>query len=421
MKLSSLNFLELEHFCSLAQCLVDGRVQEVWTNQRGVGFFVWKTQKSAWLWFDLTPKTPFPALIECKRLPFVKKIKPLGLFVKSHVVGNSIKRIYCKEKMGRVIFIEGDTFSLEIRLFPHGQNLIVKTAEKSISWLRVKALKGGSSKELQMETRDLQELQEVWLKSLREERGAGQGVAGKDKSLLSILKRDLLKKEKALVKIKESLEERLSNDWLILGKLLQEKQSLNISEKWKTWINEQESLSFNIQMCFEKHKSQKKKIVGTRERIGMLKDEINLIKNKIENFDLKGSENNIQIVKSEKSFLRQAEAKGKKLVLSQGKEAVIGKSARDNLAILRRAKPWFLWVHIKDSPGAYGVVLCQRKQVVTDEELRQVCRWLLKESKEKGEGSFDFLIAECRYITPIKGDRIGRVTYKNERVITVGI
>ena len=34
---------------------------------------------------------------------------------------------------------------------------------------------------------------------------------------------------------------------------------------------------------------------------------------------------------------------------------------------------------------------------------------------------FDILVAECRHVRPIKGDKVGRVNYTNERVLRVSI
>lgn len=57
-----------------------------------------------------------------------------------------------------------------------------------------------------------------------------------------------------------------------------------------------------------------------------------------------------------------------------------------------------------------------------DAELKQIASWLINETKLKGAnlgGTFEVLIAECRFVTPIKGDSLGRVNYRNERVFRV--
>ena len=62
--------------------------------------------------------------------------------------------------------------------------------------------------------------------------------------------------------------------------------------------------------------------------------------------------------------------------------------------------------------------------MVTDGEFLQAGQWVIEQSlgarasEHKGE-RFDMLIVECRFVRPIKGDRLGRVNYANDRVMSV--
>ncbi|NJL25746.1 MAG: hypothetical protein HC902_11610 [Calothrix sp. SM1_5_4] len=54
--------------------------------------------------------------------------------------------------------------------------------------------------------------------------------------------------------------------------------------------------------------------------------------------------------------------------------------------------------------------------------MQQVFAWFVKNhlgnkySQSAGE-RFHVLVAECRHVRPIKGDKLGRVTYRDERVL----
>jgi hypothetical protein len=123
---------------------------------------------------------------------------------------------------------------------------------------------------------------------------------------------------------------------------------------------------------------------------------------------------------------RAPAAQHRRLILAEGLECVVGKSARDNLALLRAAKPHDIWLHLRDRPGAHGFVRRAKGRAISDEELAQAARFLIetslkKRSRELAGQRFDVSIAECRYIRPIKGDRHGQVQVQEERVMTVRI
>lgn len=480
MKLSSLNFDELNQFCLKIQPLVQGCIQDVLTSQQGIGFFIWKPhkktddentretvlQKGQWLWIDLKPTSPLPLLLdasEFKKLPIKKSTKPPGLFVKSHILGKVISQIYCETSKGRVLFIEGRGFSIEVRLFPHGQNIIFNAEDKTISWHQVKELQKmghqpsqpiqASQPTLQNQEsqprvvsqipiRDINKVKQEWLLSFSQNTSKKQPSMNHFEAALKSLRKDHKKKQNALLKIQESLDEKKEEKWFSLGKTIQEIQSLDVEHEYSHLLDPNKPLNWNIQKCFDKYKVQKNKLSGTKDRLNLLKKEFLLLddqikileKNKEDGFEksnwLKLQKNlslqthqTPQTQKSNPNLLFQAQAKGRKLSLPDQKEVVMGKSARDNLAILRKAKAWYLWVHVKDKPSAHAIISCKKKEKIPDEQIIMACRWLLKESEKKAQAGdkWDFLVTECRYVNPIKGDKLGRVQYKNERVFTVQV
>ena len=117
-----------------------------------------------------------------------------------------------------------------------------------------------------------------------------------------------------------------------------------------------------------------------------------------------------------------ADARGRKFQLADDLIVYLGKNAAENLAILRKAQPFDFWVHLRDRPGAHAILRRSRGRNVTDAEFIKAGAYVAEQSLKrraselKGE-SFDLLIVECRFVRPIKGDKLGRVNYTNDRVL----
>src|SRR6185312_10554255 len=120
--------------------------------------------------------------------------------------------------------------------------------------------------------------------------------------------------------------------------------------------------------------------------------------------------------------LNKMEAHGRTLHLSEDLTAVMGKSAADNMKILRRARAWDLWFHLRDFPSSHAVLFRNKSANVGDGKIFEVIGWFVrnhlgsKAAQHAGE-KFDVVMTECRYVKPIRGDKIGRVTYHNERIL----
>jgi predicted ribosome quality control (RQC) complex YloA/Tae2 family protein len=79
---------------------------------------------------------------------------------------------------------------------------------------------------------------------------------------------------------------------------------------------------------------------------------------------------------------------------------------------------------VKDQASAHAILFRPKGAKIPDETLRKASQWLIKMSlgskykNHLGE-KFEILSTECRFVSPIKGDRLGRVTYRNEKVFVV--
>ena len=103
----------------------------------------------------------------------------------------------------------------------------------------------------------------------------------------------------------------------------------------------------------------------------------------------------------------------------------MGKSAADNMKLLKQSKPHDLWLHLKDYPSAHAIVHLQKNQSLSDSDLRKVGKWLLSEGLSKSQaemgGKYGVVVVECRHVKPLKGDKMGRVTYHNAREILIAL
>jgi predicted ribosome quality control (RQC) complex YloA/Tae2 family protein len=73
---------------------------------------------------------------------------------------------------------------------------------------------------------------------------------------------------------------------------------------------------------------------------------------------------------------------------------------------------------LRDYPSAHAVIQRNKNQNVKQEEIREVALWLTQESLQKKlllPGTrLEVVHTECRFVRPIKGDKLGRVNYQNE-------
>jgi predicted ribosome quality control (RQC) complex YloA/Tae2 family protein len=90
------------------------------------------------------------------------------------------------------------------------------------------------------------------------------------------------------------------------------------------------------------------------------------------------------------------------------------------MMLLRKAKPWYLWMHLKDLPGNHLFVEKNKNRELNQKELLLAAKELIKFKKEKLSGeNFPVQYTEVRFIRPIKGDKLGRVRVQQEQVLVV--
>lgn len=427
-----LDLNEVQQIVIDLQTLVGAQLQEVFQSGSNIALGFYHDRSIQWLWFDLNPRSP--SVVRLDQIPksFKKEIKPLTLFIRSHFTGSRLKQVSTSPELGRVFEMKFANSVLQARIFPRGQNFIATAEEKSVSFDKVKDLQSTGPTEIQTpagEPRSWQEIEDEWKRenkigaTLNKPATEGDAVVQAEKQY----KKDLEKKEKALSKMKEDLLAKQNPIFREAGEYLKTLSHNDfpqaVLEKFRDAIDSKSSLSKNIESLFKKAKDNERKLEGSKERIAKLEEELNDLR-------LRGPSGHLRKVQTtqsgakKKTLLEAAAAKGRKFQISEDLEVYIGKSAGDNLALLRRAQPFDYWLHLRDYPGTHAIMRRTRNRIVTDEELQQVGKWVVQQSLHKNpeqlsDMRFDVLLVECRYVRPIKGDKLGRVNYSNDRVFVV--
>lgn len=97
----------------------------------------------------------------------------------------------------------------------------------------------------------------------------------------------------------------------------------------------------------------------------------------------------------------------------------IGRSAKENEQIFRLARPWHLFLHARDVPGAY-VFVAKGRAPLSQEELLDAATLALEHSKARGESQGHVIFTEKRYLTlPKNQKKRGEILYTSERSLLV--
>jgi len=424
--MKAMSLLELRTLVTeLENLLVDTQLQDVISNDRGLalGF---RGQNHFWLTLDMNPANPF-CLVFADYCPFKKgsKPKPLALFLNSHGKNLYFRKIWLEENYGRVVRIElGNSqkvCELQLILIPRQANMLVEAEGKKIAWEKPRELQVQSETGELPEPRDLQEIHAEWLAEFQ---GGVRPSIDPRAQWEKKKAKDLEKKRKALNEIEKTLAENSSDKLYELGTLLkslspEDFNPRKIPVERHGFLDFKQKLFANIEAVFEKAKLAAGKVQGTEERRQIVIAEIA----KLEKSTFESSQRSEVGRPKIDDLMKSTEAKGRKLNLESGAIVYCGKSAADNLALLRRAKAWDYWLHLKDYPGAHAIVHRSRDQELPFEELQRAALWVLKESLSSktfmpGE-KYAVVIVECRFVRPIKGDKLGRVTYHSEKQFMV--
>ncbi len=427
-KITSLSFSLLQNFAKWFQNETgEGQLQEIWTNGQVLVFHFYKF-KDQYLCIDLAINQPMLAYVE-KRPPVAKKQNPTVLFLNAHARNLRLEKAWTQSDAGRVLFLSlvGKTeegfldCEIEIRLIPNAVNVLVRAQGKKISWSKPRELPPSIAPlEMAEPQVNWKELGEKWLEEKFARRSSEQRVVG---TAVDPRLKVIEKKKKAIAEIEKKLSENLGVMWSELGESL--KVSAKVPDHLSKLYDGRKSRSWNLENAFRQTKLLLGKRKGTLERLEILKSEIAILEEKLltpyQPQEIQSKNSSGQPTASQRA-LKNLDVKVRRLPLDEGVEAFIGKSARDNLALLRRAQAWDYWLHLKDYPGAHAIILRPRHKEIGPEHIQKVSQWLIDESLSKEEakmgGRYEVVVAEVRHVRPIKGDKLGRVTYHYPKVFS---
>lgn len=403
-------------------------LREAEVSKRGVALGFWTKGAAFWLWFE--PNTWAPLLLPLNRSPekSIKPARPLLLFLRAHFLGGRLKSVKRDESIGRMITLEFEGEKrIEIRLWPHGANLIVRSGESKVSWARIEDVQPAAQNLSGLAPRSWEEILNEWQSfrggwigtRLEKKETSREGTADLDSE--KALQKERARLERAVRKVREEIVAKTKIPYRKIGEWLSEHQSLDVPTEYAPFVDGRRKFSWNLEQIFAKAKELERKMATTQQRLKKLEKDLAEIERVTDSkawWEARANE--------KKDAPTRKNPKGnsnfRTVHLENGVRAFLGKSGQDNLTLLREARAWDFWLHLKDHPGSHAVLRRDKNQRVTDQDLRQVAIALVdqtfgaKSANHRGE-KFELLVAECRFVRPIKGDRHGRVNYSHERVV----
>jgi predicted ribosome quality control (RQC) complex YloA/Tae2 family protein len=399
------------------------QLQEVWTNGHQLVFTLYN-QREVFLVIETDKGAP-KAGVFLERPRVEKKAKPVSLFLNSHAKNLRLATVEVAPEKGRVLtlsFLGGPKkVILEVVLIPRAFNLIAQVfvegeKVKSISWEKPRDLPASQGTD---QDQDFPEID--WFQFSQEL--FAQPKAEKiesERPQRSSQQREKL--EKLMRQLEQQLKTLEPDSWRELGEALKSHTSPDeLPSPFKELYDPQLSLSKNRELAFSKYRQQDEKRQRILSRLDKVKKEYEELESS-KDLDATATAK-ARLQPSAPGLLEKAGAKGRRLVISPQVSAVIGKSAKDNLNILRRAQPWDLWIHLKDFPSAHAIITRPRDFNISPSVIEQVAQWIIRETFRQKKLSMgedlDVLVVEARFVKPIKGDSAGRVTYTSAKTIRV--
>jgi hypothetical protein len=436
--LPAMNQADIDLFIEVARPLIEGaQLQRVWAFE-GIlflGFHGWG--KTTWLALDLELARPQLILLSQEPPKKFRKPKPLSLFLTAHAVGRVCKNMHRRLSQGRVVdfsFGADAPTTLELRLIPHAVNALAAANGSTLSWNKPRDLPAEDLVALASSPAllSVEERSQLWgaLKlgyRARPQDGNSRDEKPSDKSPTAKVQRTVedlrLKALDKSLRLAREDEARLSQqNWRGAGEWLKTagQWPRPIPHEWAPWVDPKLSFSKNLEVCFQRYRDVERKIEKCRARIRDLEKQRNAHLSQVEGGAV-GPEST-----SEKKLNRKpsaSEAKTRRVNLAEDLILYVGRSATDNLLLLREAQPWDLWFHLRDFPGAYGIVRRNKSRALSDKEKTDaaiaVARTSLQSQRALESGDvFEIVIAECRKVRPIKGAP-GQVTYHEPEFLRV--
>ncbi len=410
-----------------------------------------KIKSSLFFVFDLDLVRPFFGVFE-NRLPIrcERKSKPMGVFLKAHLEGMAlvaVEQLGEKERKLQFSFSSvGKDLDLMFDLIPHRVNLEVQLAvsttidgEKSkkrskpglrkMTWRKAKQERSVSTSSadqslhrvtsFEVPDRSLEDVCKIWLNKFDVQ------TSQSNSSDLNQIEAKVSKLQKAISKVENEIESKEENHPKKIKKYFTANGSLENSPGWMRKFEVLVKQGRWDQVDLKAHQWEQK-LTRTKERKKELIEDLENLKQgnvsgsgRISGGPSKkapNSQSNHKLKQATKK--NQGPVKYRKLEWKIDHWAYLGRNAKDNLQLLRRARPWFIWAHLTDEPSSHLIIEVTKSEVPSFLEWQTLASWLLREgSKRKQDGlqegeQIEVMWTECRYVRTVKGGA-GKVVPSN--------
>jgi predicted ribosome quality control (RQC) complex YloA/Tae2 family protein len=394
--------------------IVGAQLQDVWSTESQIICELY-TDRALFLVFDLNPS---PVLVLLDSKPKLRKsMKPPALFLRAHALGGRLNDLGPVPEIGRgvdLLITKKDRSIIQVRfiMVPGCVNLIVNFAEKKISWSRPRDLPRPMTYDFPIRP-GLSHLTiaKGWLDRIQPSRqDSKSSVDGKSASVKKEKRRSLIEK---LRKEETAIQ---PESWRQLGEWLKGVESIELlPNEVKSLYDHRRSRSENRDLAFTQMRALTRKQAGLRLRILQLTNELEQPEVPLQNSP--------KINPQANQIMRAAGAQGRRLNLPDGYVAFFGKHGKDNLALLRKARPHDLWVHLRDYPSAHAIIVNpQKNKPVPISFIEPVAQWIfsqkVRDASLRSGAKIEVLATECRFVRPIKGAAPGLVEYTNAKTFT---
>jgi len=399
--LKPLNTVEIDALIESLDVLTNAQAQDCSGSLDAMVFKFWSGHLS-FLMFQIKGNTPLffftsdKSDLEPRHLKKTDK-KPFFLFYQKHFKGARLAGVSRSQKYGRLVDFNfesetGVDLKLEFRLFPGGVNLGLHAGGKSVYVKKPLELTEFVDDYEPKSIRSPEVIKEEWRETLSQDQKNKPSTKAEGDSVKA---QNADKVKLAKSKIRSAIAFLKSEPHRQFAKILQNKSSL--PDDLKSLYKEDLTLQENIEWAFEKHKENPLKLKRLEERLEQL--DHNNIKNNLANSFAKP-----------KVHLKAT----RHLTLSSEVRAFCGKSAKENMDLLRKSKSWHIWMHLKDHPSGHLILSFPKNHSVQEEELKRSALFLFKVAAPKKlhaaeQVKFEVIFTETKFVKPIKGAKTGLV------------
>lgn len=397
----ALSYDELYLLCEEWQQLVGSQLQHVAQHGDKVYHLHFFGDEKHCLTLDLNPRKP----LMVRRASGPKKNKgkkdPVTNFLGAHFVNALLVEVAIASKPNRALKLvfenrEGEKKVLFFVCFPHGQQIQLKIEGKEVIRPRQK-----NKLELEETYFVEPELKKSW--------EINEGLALELKGTSKTAKKTpdspavqiVSKLKKALGKLEETHQKQIDLE----NEKIQELEAKALELKLKGGAK----IGGRLKKLYTEIDKLKRKRVGRDQRKSDLLEQIQV-----------AGEGKMAV--AQKSSVEDTDGfRGVKIQVDPVWQVWVGKSAEQNDQLVRLAKPHEIWLHLRDHPGAHGLIRGPKNKDVPEAVTVFACQVvaMLSRSKRKAfaEGDpLDFVLAPRKFIRKPKGAPVGQVIVEREKV-----